>query len=227
MTMAWVPHEIRNLMSHDDPSSLTSPQAADDLDDQGTSPARSHAHDIAEDTSIDTPHTPEQTRRKRLSLFSRSNSDASRRPAPADISDILHATMIHGKGHDADHLNPSIHSHHSRPSTAQSTDSRRRPNDALESLRNSIFRGRKRSAGDGKSSKPRSSSRLSQSSKASHSIVSSQADIGRANTDLIPFAESTAKGEEQKQKDGPVFKSEEECMPALELITYYLSADLV
>lgn len=217
MTMAWVPHEIRNLMSYDDPSSLTSPVgAADDLDNnQGTSPART-TQDLAEDTSNESTQTPEHSRRKRLSLFSRSNSDASRRPAPAEISDILHATMIHNKGHDVDPLNPPTHNQ-SRPGTAQSTDSRRKPNDALESLRNSLFRGRKRSSANGKGNTSRPSSRLSHSSKNSQSIERTNSRTGRANTDLIPFAESIpTKIEEQKPREGQFFKSEEECKLAEE-----------
>ncbi|CAK4019427.1 Hypothetical predicted protein [Lecanosticta acicola] len=198
MTMAWVPHEIRNLMSYDDPSSLTSPQPADDHAHAigGTSPVRTL--EMAEDTSTESTHTPEQGRRKRLSLFSRSNSDASRRPAAADISDILHATMAHGKDQHADPMR-ALSRHQSRPSTAQSTDSRKKPNDALESLRNSLFRGRKRSW---KANAPRPSSRLSHPSTHSEPTEVCKAGLVNVNTDLIPLVEGTAaKKEGQEARD--------------------------
>lgn len=164
------------------------------LETTGLTPARPWTD---AETSSQASRSPESTRRKRLSFFGRSNSDASKIPPPT-----LHATMPSTQSNPAvDPLNPPPHLQ--RPNTAQS-ESKRRTTDPLESIRNSLFGGRKHSATNSLVNPPRPSSRQSQ--KSSKKSRKSQS----VDHSLVPFTQPGG-SPKPPAKEGQ-FNSAKECM---------------
>ncbi|KAK4621452.1 hypothetical protein CLAFUW4_06646 [Fulvia fulva] len=117
------------LVPPDPPGHHVSDDTARPMDSAGqraNTPGRSWSR---AETSSQTSRSPASTRRKRLSFFGRSSSEATKEGAPS-----IHSTM-------------SSHND-SRPSTARS-ESRRRTAEPLENIRNSLLRGRSRANADG------------------------------------------------------------------------------
>lgn len=196
MTMADDPHDTRPLQPDHAAHAPTLTPAMDQLhlETTGLTPARPWTD---AETSSQTSRSPESTRRKRLSFFGRSNSDASRIPP----SPSLHATMGTSQSNaGVDPLNPPPHLQ--RPSTAQS-ESKRRTTDPLESIRNSLFGGRKHAAANGQVNPPRPSSRQSQ--KSSKKSRKSQS----VDHSLLPFT-NQAGSFKTPAKEGH-FNSAKEC----------------
>lgn len=188
--MAPDPSDTRHVEADDAPT-LTPSMDRLQLETKGLTPARPWTD---AETSSQTSRSPESTRRKRLSFFARSNSDASRIPPPT-----LHATMGTSQSNaGVDPLNPPPHLQ--RPGTAQS-ESKRRTTDPLESIRNSLFGGRKHAAVDGQNP-PRPGSRQSQKSKKSRKSQS-------VDHSLLPFTQQGASFK-TPAKEGQ-FNSAEEC----------------
>lgn len=139
-------------------------------------------------------HSPDPTRRKRLSFFGRSTSDASKRfqPTPA-------AAMFDRTSHSPD---PYV-----RPSSR--SDARKRAADQFDNIRKSLFR-RKHShiVEKGDTSRP-----TSRDSLASSTLSRAQSpDMSKVNIGLIPFVPGTMppKTESPNQGEG-IFNSATEC----------------
>lgn len=138
----------------------------------------------------------DSTRRKRLSFFGRSSSDASTRKQPLQP---LQATMSTHK----DELSgpESIKSQPRRPMTAGSEHGRRKTSDQIESIRHSIFGGRKGAM------RP-----TAKRSRHSHQISSLQP---QPNVGLIPFTSPLQEEITQPEVKGNVgakdFRDESDC----------------
>lgn len=141
-----------------------------------------------------------ETRRKRLSFFGRSSSDAStRKPLPQ-----LQVTLSTPRGEvtAADSSDPTLSQ--TRPGTSGSEHHvRRKTTDHLESIRNSIF-GAKKLASHGRP--------IPKRSRHSHQVDAR--DINNANTDLMPFTNTTNEARPQSKGNagGQIFKDENDCM---------------
>lgn len=136
------------------------------------------------------------TRRKRLSFFGRSSSDASTRKQPLQP---LQATMSTYK--DELSGSESLKSQPRRPLTAGSEHGRRKTSDQIESIRHSIFGGRKSAM------RP-----TAKRSRHSHQISSIQA---QPNVGLIPFTSPLQEEITQPEVRGNVgakdFRDESDC----------------
>ncbi|EME42983.1 hypothetical protein DOTSEDRAFT_72409 [Dothistroma septosporum NZE10] len=129
------------------------------------------------ETSSQASRSPESTRRKRLSFFGRSSSEASKESAPS-----LHSAMSSQND--------------SRPGTARS-ESRRRTTDPLESIRNSLLRGRSRLDTDG------ADGEVNPSRSTSRSVEPSRSRSRRSTSlrSLARFEKPTQKPIEDQEKE--------------------------
>ncbi|EME82333.1 uncharacterized protein MYCFIDRAFT_208087, partial [Pseudocercospora fijiensis CIRAD86] len=153
----------------------------------------------APDTTNQAPDTPDTTRRKRLSFFARSSSDASTkdRPRPPMQPATSNPRVVH-----IEPWNIQLR----RPGTANG-EQRRRTTDPLGSIRNSLFGGNKKSSGaNGPIPTIPPTSR-----RARHSHTIDTSGMQPANTALIPFT-SPLRPEEQRppSRQAQEFKSEKD-----------------
>lgn len=132
MTREWELHGMAtpNQPDHNNISNGTRPHARNSPDPSWTSPARSRAATLRASSS---ETASLHSLRKRSSFFGRSNSDASSmRRAPATAHSAKSSFSV-GRSDDG-----------SRPRTATSGDMRRRKTDPLQSIRDSLFGGKRR-----------------------------------------------------------------------------------
>lgn len=159
----------------------------------GPTPARPWA-----DGEPEQPSPVDTTRRKRLSFFGRSSSDAaSRKQQPLQP---MQATMTIPNG-EVIESSATREPQPRRPMTAGSEHGRRKTTDQLESIRNSIFGAKKVSA----MSRP-----ITKRSRHSHQIEAKKPNIG-----LIPFTSPLQEEAPQPEVKGNAgaqdFRNEDDC----------------